>query len=57
MLGNPYGPANTNDQQELKKDRKSLINEATELMNIFDLILQKSQCCKTNLTNKTNKTN
>ena len=33
----------TNDDQELEKDRNWLINESTELMNIFGLILQKSQ--------------
>jgi four helix bundle protein len=33
----------TNEQQELEKDRNFLINEATELMNIFGAILQKSQ--------------
>ena len=33
----------TNDEQELEDDRNSLINESTELMNIFGAILQKSQ--------------
>ena len=33
----------TNDDQELEKERNSLINESTELMNIFGSILQKSQ--------------
>ncbi len=33
----------TNDDQELEKERHSLINESTELMNIFGSILQKSQ--------------
>ena len=33
----------TNDDQELEKDRNWLINESTELMNIFGSILQKSQ--------------
>ena len=33
----------TNDKQEQEKTRKKLINEATELMNIFGAILQKSQ--------------
>jgi len=33
----------TNDKQEQEKTRKNLINEATELMNIFGAILQKSQ--------------
>jgi len=33
----------TNDKKELEKDRKELITEATELMNIFGAILQKSQ--------------
>jgi four helix bundle protein len=33
----------TNDDQEQEKDRDSLIVEATELMNIFGAILQKSQ--------------
>ena len=35
----------TNDQkrQEQEKERKILIKEATELMNIFGAILQKSQ--------------
>ena len=32
-----------NDDQELAKERSSLINESTELMNIFGSILQKSQ--------------
>ncbi|MGD8227807.1 MAG: four helix bundle protein [Desulfobacteraceae bacterium] len=32
----------TNDDQELEEDRNSLINESTELMNIFGAILQKS---------------
>ena len=34
---------NTSGKQEIEKDRKALINEATELMNIFGSILQKSQ--------------
>ena len=33
----------TNDDQEMEKDRNALIKEATELMNIFGAILQKSQ--------------
>jgi four helix bundle protein len=33
----------TNDDQELEEDRNLLINESTELMNIFGAILQKSQ--------------
>ena len=33
----------TNDEQELEEERKALINESTELMNIFGSILQKSQ--------------
>ncbi len=33
----------TNDDQELEKERHPLINESTELMNIFGSILQKSQ--------------
>jgi four helix bundle protein len=33
----------TNDDKELDEDRNSLINESTELMNIFGSILQKSQ--------------
>jgi len=33
----------TNDKQELEKERKELTTEATELMNIFGAILQKSQ--------------
>ncbi len=33
----------TNDDQELGEERNSLINESTELMNIFGAILQKSQ--------------
>jgi four helix bundle protein len=33
----------TNDDQELEEERNSLINESTELMNIFGSILQKSQ--------------
>ena len=33
----------TNDDQELEEERNSLINESTELMNIFGAILQKSQ--------------
>ncbi len=33
----------TNDQQDLEKDRNVLVNEATELMNIFGSILQKSK--------------
>jgi four helix bundle protein len=34
----------TNDDQALEKERHLLINESTELMNIFGSILQKSQC-------------
>ena len=33
----------TYDNQKLENDRNSLINEATELMNIFGAILQKSK--------------
>ncbi|MBW2722126.1 MAG: four helix bundle protein [Deltaproteobacteria bacterium] len=33
----------THEEQELEDDRNSLINESTELMNIFGAILQKSQ--------------
>ena len=33
----------TNHKQEHEKTRKNLINESTELMNIFGAILQKSQ--------------
>ncbi|MFH1489586.1 MAG: four helix bundle protein [Pseudomonadota bacterium] len=33
----------TNDDQEMESDRNALIMEATELMNIFGSILQKSQ--------------
>ena len=33
----------TNDDQEMEKDRNALIKEATELMNIFGAILRKSQ--------------
>jgi len=33
----------TNDEQELEEESNSLINESTELMNIFGSILQKSQ--------------
>jgi four helix bundle protein len=33
----------THDNRKLEKDRNSLINEATELMNIFGAILQKSK--------------
>ena len=33
----------TNDQSEVENERISLINESTELMNIFGSILQKSQ--------------
>ncbi len=33
----------TNDDKEMEADRKALIMEATELMNIFGSILQKSQ--------------
>ena len=33
----------TNDKLELEKDRKELTAEATELMNIFGAILQKSK--------------
>ena len=33
----------TNDDREMEKDRNALIKEATELMNIFGAILQKSQ--------------
>ena len=33
----------TNDQQEMEAERDALIREATELMNIFGAILQKSQ--------------
>lgn len=33
----------TNDDQEMGKDRNALIKEATELMNIFGAILRKSQ--------------
>ena len=33
----------TNDDQELQEERRSLVNESTELMNIFGSILQKSQ--------------
>jgi four helix bundle protein len=32
----------TNDDQELEEERNALINESTELMNIFGAILQKS---------------
>ena len=35
--------ADTNDEQELEHGRNSLINESTELMNIFGAILQKNQ--------------
>ena len=34
---------NTSGKQGIEKSRKELINEATELMNIFASILQKSQ--------------
>jgi four helix bundle protein len=34
---------NTSGKQEIEKDRKELINEATELMNIFGSILQKNK--------------
>lgn len=34
---------NTNDDKELEADRKYLEKEATELMNIFGAILQKSK--------------
>ena len=33
----------TNEEKELEKDRNYLINESTELMNIFGSILQKSR--------------
>ena len=33
----------TNDEPELEKEREYLINESTELMNIFGAILQKSK--------------
>ena len=33
----------TSEEKELEKDRNYLINEATELMNIFGSILQKSR--------------
>ena len=33
----------TEDDDELEKDRKYLVQESTELMNIFGSILQKSQ--------------
>jgi four helix bundle protein len=33
----------TSKEKQIEKDLKSLINEATELMNIFGAILQKSQ--------------
>lgn len=33
----------TNDKQDLEKERKILIKESTELMNIFGAILQKSK--------------
>jgi len=33
----------TNDDQKLEEDRNSLINESTEVMNIFGAILQKSK--------------
>mgnify|MGYP001586069067 CR=1 FL=1 len=33
----------TNNQQELEKERESLIQEATELMNIFGSIIRKSE--------------
>ena len=33
----------TSDKQGLEKDRKELITEASELMNIFGAILQKSK--------------
>ena len=33
----------TKDNQELEKERKDLINEATELMNIFGSIIRKSE--------------
>ena len=33
----------TNDDQELEEERNALINESSELMNIFGSILQKSQ--------------
>ena len=33
----------TNHTQEMEKSRNALIQEATELMNIFGAILQKSQ--------------
>ncbi len=33
----------TNDDQEMEKDRNALIKEAAELMNIFGAILRKSQ--------------
>jgi len=33
----------TNNQRELERDQATLINESTELMNIFGAILQKSQ--------------
>ena len=35
--------ADTNKEQALEDDRNSLINESTELMNIFGAILQKSK--------------
>ena len=33
----------TNNEKQAENDRESLINEATELMNIFGAILQKTQ--------------
>ena len=33
----------TNKKEELEADRKELVNEATELMNIFGSILKKSE--------------
>jgi 23S rRNA-intervening sequence protein len=33
----------TRDQKDLETERESLVNEATELMNIFGAILQKSK--------------
>jgi len=33
----------TNNDREMEAERKALIKEATELMNIFGSILQKSQ--------------
>jgi len=33
----------TDDKEELEMERKELTKEATELMNIFGAILQKSQ--------------